>query len=164
MTRIFICLAVALFIAFPSHGQKISQSKLTAINELIDISRIDAVLDVQINTSAREIMSLLYKQQFPKASQSFVEGLTQRMIDEFLASKGDYYWRTAAVYDKYFTYDEILKMIDWYSSPLGKKTIKIMPTLSVELSEAGKRWGEEVGRLVTEKLVNEIKKSKQTQD
>ncbi len=159
MTRIFIVVIFVLSMAHPSQAQENSKSKLTAIGELLEISGTDAVLDAQINTMAKEIMNLLFKKDFPKASQKAVDGLTQRMVDGFLVSKGDYYWRVAAVYDKYFTHDEILEMIEWYSSPLGKKTIKVMPKLLVESNEAGRRWGEEVGNRVATEMIEEFKKS-----
>ena len=162
MSRIVIALFFALFMASPSHAQEISKSKLTAIGELLDISGTDAVLDAQIDTITKEILKLTLEPLKEKITQKGVDYLTQKIVEKFKTSKGDYYWRAAAVYDKYFTHDEILEMIDWYKTPLGEKMIKVLPKLSIELSEAGRRWGEEVGIRATKEFIEEIKANKKT--
>lgn len=50
------------------------------------------------------------------------------------------------IYDKYFSEDDIKGLIQFYQTPLGQKSVKTMPQLLNELSEAGRKMGEEVGR------------------
>jgi uncharacterized protein len=56
-------------------------------------------------------------------------------------------------YDKYYTMEEINKMIEFYQTPLGKKVISTMPQIMQESVQAGQSWGKEVG----EKVYNSLK-------
>jgi hypothetical protein len=50
------------------------------------------------------------------------------------------------VYDKYYSDDEIKGLIQFYSTPLGKKALTVMPQLMGELQNAGSEYGKDLGR------------------
>jgi hypothetical protein len=50
------------------------------------------------------------------------------------------------VYDKYLSDEEIKGLIQFYQTPLGQKTLRVMPQLMAESQEAGRKWGEGLGR------------------
>jgi hypothetical protein len=50
------------------------------------------------------------------------------------------------VYDKYLSDADIRGMIDFYSTPLGKRMVQVLPQLMRECAERGRTWGEGVGR------------------
>ncbi|HZR56388.1 MAG TPA: DUF2059 domain-containing protein [Terriglobales bacterium] len=50
------------------------------------------------------------------------------------------------VYDKYYSHEEIKGLIQFYGTPLGQKMVSVMPKMSVELQNAGRQWGEGIGR------------------
>ncbi len=152
---LYVAMLVALLFSGSGNAQEISNSKLRAIGQLLEVSGANAVMDVQIDLVAKELMKHVFKSVAPEISENNVDVLTLMMVEKFKDSKGDFYWRAAVVYDKYFTHDEILAMVDWYSTPLGKKTIKVMPSLMTELSEAGRLWGMEVGERVAAEIVEE---------
>jgi hypothetical protein len=52
----------------------------------------------------------------------------------------------AAAYDKYLTDDEIKGLITFYQTPLGQKTLTVIPQLTIELQKEGMKAGEEAGR------------------
>lgn len=56
------------------------------------------------------------------------------------------------IYDKYYTADEINKLIEFYQKPLGKKLISVMPQIMQESMQTGQAWGEEVGKKVYKNL------------
>jgi hypothetical protein len=37
-------------------------------------------------------------------------------------------------------------MIEFYSTPLGKKVVQVIPQLMSESGERGRQWGERIGR------------------
>jgi uncharacterized protein len=49
-------------------------------------------------------------------------------------------------YDRYYTREEIRGLIEFYGTPLGQKTITVLPKLTGELQESGRKWGEQLGR------------------
>lgn len=50
------------------------------------------------------------------------------------------------VYDKYLSDADVRGMIEFYSTPLGKKMVQVLPQLVSECSEKGREWGEKVGQ------------------
>jgi hypothetical protein len=52
----------------------------------------------------------------------------------------------AAAYDKYLTDDEIKGLIAFYQTPLGQKTLTVLPQLTIELQTKGLEAGEQAGR------------------
>lgn len=56
------------------------------------------------------------------------------------------------IYDKYYTRDEIRELTQFYQSPVGQKTIKVLPKLSAEAIDAGQEWGHMVADRAMRKL------------
>jgi len=50
------------------------------------------------------------------------------------------------IYDRYFSHEEIKGLIQFYQTPLGQKAISALPKLTAEMAEAGRTWGEQLGR------------------
>ena len=49
----------------------------------------------------------------------------------------------AVIYKKYFSDEEIAKLIEFYETPVGKKSIEVMPQLFQEGSQVGMRIAQE---------------------
>jgi hypothetical protein len=68
-------------------------------------------------------------------------------------------------YDKNFTHDEIRGLIAFYQTPLGKKSVSVLPQLVAEVQEKGKKWGEGLGRqCMTEVLAEHPEFEKQIEE
>lgn len=50
--------------------------------------------------------------------------------------------RLAELYDQNFTHDEVREMLIFYSSPLGRKTLEVMPLLVSSSVHAMQVWGQ----------------------
>jgi hypothetical protein len=50
--------------------------------------------------------------------------------------------RVVDIYVKHFTHDEVRALLDFYTTPVGRKVIKVMPMLAQESSAVGQRWAE----------------------
>ena len=56
------------------------------------------------------------------------------------------------IYDKYYTREEIHELMAFYQSPVGQKTVKVLPRLSAEAISAGQEWGRTVADRAMQKL------------
>jgi hypothetical protein len=61
----------------------------------------------------------------------------------------------APIYDKYLSDDEIKGLIVFYQTPLGKKTLEVMPKVMAESQEEGRKWGEGMGRQAMQEVLAE---------
>lgn len=74
------------------------------------------------------------------------------MEKEMIKDLDDFYDKLTIICYKHFTEDELKKMIEFYESPIGKKMVKETPAMLKESMDAGRIWGEEIGRKMVEKL------------
>lgn len=56
------------------------------------------------------------------------------------------------IYSKYYTHEEVKDLIKFYNTPVGQKTIQVMPALMQESMSVGQQWGLKLTQIVTEKL------------
>lgn len=60
------------------------------------------------------------------------------------------------IYDKYFTDEEIVALIAFYESPLGKKTTSVLPQVVGESLAVGEKLGQEVQQSALERIQKEV--------
>lgn len=56
------------------------------------------------------------------------------------------------IYDKYYSLQDIHDLIAFYQSPVGQKTIKVLPQLSAATINAGQEWGRGLADQIMKKL------------
>ena len=56
------------------------------------------------------------------------------------------------IYDRHFSHEDIRGLLAFYSSPLGKKTIRELPGVMQESMAAGQEWGKKVAERVIREL------------
>jgi uncharacterized protein len=59
------------------------------------------------------------------------------------------------IYDRHFSDDEIKGLIAFYETPLGKKSISVLPQVVSEAQQAGGAWGSELGRRCMQEVLTE---------
>ena len=62
------------------------------------------------------------------------------------------------VYHKYLTLEEIKGLVRFYKTPLGRKTISVMPRMTQECMKAGQVWGQSFGAKLDQRVFDRFKK------
>jgi hypothetical protein len=60
------------------------------------------------------------------------------------------------IYDKYLTADELIALIAFYETPLGKKVVGTLPQIFSEASAAGELLGQRVQERAAERIKTEV--------
>lgn len=118
-----------------------SQASEAKVRELIKVTGADkmAVLAMQ-----------QYMDQFKERSPNVPDEFWNDFAAEVSSDKmTDLY---IPVYAKYYTESDIDELIKFYKSPVGQKTIKVMPMLMKDSIEAGGKMGMEIAAKVKERL------------
>lgn len=114
------------------------------------INNIKRLLEItNMRSLSRQILNQVFvamKGQYPQVPQKFwdtfmAEIKPDDMINEFIP-----------LYSKYFSNEEIKQMIAFYQTPLGQKTLSVMPQLSSESTAIGLRYGKEAAARAIKKL------------
>jgi len=122
-----------------SGPSKIDPSKEADIRRLLDVMGTAKL--------ATQEMDMTEENMKPFLSKSFPPGeYREKLIDLFLTKLHSKIGAQQIVdlmvpiYDKYFTDEEIKRLIQFYESPLGQKMASVQPELVSESREAGKKW------------------------
>ena len=61
------------------------------------------------------------------------------------------------IYEKHFSHQEIRQMIAFYETPLGRKSIEVMPQVMADSAQVGQRWATRVLPEVREKVTRQMR-------
>ncbi|WP_049723188.1 DUF2059 domain-containing protein [Gilvimarinus polysaccharolyticus] len=126
------------------------------MKKLLAVSLMTLCLSTQAAEPVYELMDLVgSKDQMEQMSDQMVTMITSANPalmphqDKISAWTNKYFtWEAmkedmAGIYRKYFTDDEIKKLIEFYKTPVGEKAINVMPQLFQEGSQIGMKIAQE---------------------
>ena len=133
---------------------KIDPAKEAAIRQLIDLTGGTAL--------ANQMMDEMLKNLKPVMANALPAGdYREKLIDLFFEkfrSKADLRKLidlSVPLYDKYLSEEEIKGLIQFYSTPLGQKTLSVLPKLMGEMESEGTKWGQDLGRQCMTEVLSE---------
>lgn len=59
---------------------------------------------------------------------------------------------TVPIYEKYYSDKEIMQLIDFYKSEIGKKVVQVTPMIMQESMQLGKIWGKDIAEKLQSRL------------
>lgn len=131
-----ICLIIT-----SSYGYSQSSKKTEKIKQLLELSG-SAKLGIQV----MNIMIPQFSKAYPDVDKKIWDEImtevnVQDLIDLIIP-----------IYEKYYTEEDIDQLIQFYNSPIGKKSVEMMPFITQESMQAGQAWGSELSLKVINKL------------
>lgn len=145
MKKIFLLLVTICFLT-KTIGQ--INNKEVLIRRLINIENntksFEAIIDNMIE---------IRKATFDYLGDEFFEKLKMKFKEQGL---NDLFESLISVYDKHFSEEQLLKIVEFYESETGKYLLSKQPEMISESMQIGAQWGEKIGLEISE----EIKESK----
>jgi hypothetical protein len=107
---------------------------------------------IELTGAAKESVDVI-RQMIAPIRASF-PNVPEQFWDDFLkqVNADDLIDLVVPVYDKYYSLQDIHDLIGFYQSPVGQKTIKVLPQLSAETISAGQEWGRSLADQIMKKL------------
>ncbi len=105
-------------------SKKIDQDAVNAAKELFKEMKLEKVYQYAVNNATANVVAINPK--FKKI-ESKIKDFYEKTIG-WSSIKDD----IAKLYAKYYTVDELKKLTEFYKTPLGQKTLKVTPKLSME--------------------------------
>ena len=147
-----------------SEASKIDPVKAADIQKLMDVMGMKDVMTTTMNQMLASIKPTM-SQMLPPGDYRdtllnlFLQRLQSKLnVQQFLD-------QAEAAYDKYYSDDDIKGLIQFYQTPLGKKMLAVLPSLTVEVTNNGRALGQEAGRdAMLEVLAEHPDIAKQLQD
>ena len=140
-----------------SADEALTPAKKADIERLLEVTRALA-LGQQMSALMVGQFTNMIKQANPNIPQEMIDKLPEivnSVVDENIST-----FKQAAVliYNRHFTHDDVKQMIAFYSTELGKKTIRVMPTLMQESMRAGQQWGQRLAPEIERRVRDRFKK------
>jgi uncharacterized protein len=149
---IFLALSV---LSVPARADELTRDKRADIERILEMTGALS-LGKQMARAAVTNLAQILKKARPDIPQNVLDLLPAEVEAVFDENFDSFKEAVIPIYHKYFTAAELKEMIRFYSTDLGQKTIKVMPSLMQEGMAAGQRWGQSLGpqinRRVSEKL------------
>ena len=139
----FVCCGSAA----ASDAVEITPEFQAAIERLMEVTKMDQMTE-QMTAMMEQQLPAMMEQQIaqlggtadPEAVATGV-ALAMEVVRESDAD-GELMREILVIYAKYFSEDDILQMIAFYESPLGQKTIEVMPRLMQDAMLVSMRWSQ----------------------
>lgn len=116
-----------------------------AVDSLVQLSTADgATVDAMLSSMISNL-----KAQYSDVPEDIFDEIADRLSKELKERLSQ---SIAEVYARYFTLDEVRKLIAFYLTPIGRKLSQKMPEMTPQLYKKG----EEIGESVVMKYIDEL--------
>lgn len=135
-------------------GGKINPQKAADIQRLMEVADMKSVLSktmtaMETNIKAAMIALLPAGDYREQLAELFVEKFNSKLnLQQFLDM-------ATISYDKYLSDEDINGLIQFYQTPLGRKTLTVLPRLSAEMQAQGMQIGEQLGKESMQEVLEE---------
>lgn len=156
-TKLLSILLILFAAASPAFAQQApaKSEKAANIERLLKLVGADKLQSQMLDQAIGMLKPLFSANgQGDEASRKMLNRFSDIMSEEL--RKADIGQIAPELYDKYFTNDEIKGLIAFYESPLGQKTIQILPALSAESMSRGQKLGEQAGVRAYQRFLQEF--------
>ena len=146
-----------LLLAIPAaaQNQPANQEKIDNIRRLLTLTGSEKLQQNVMDQFTAALRPLLMAGlQGNQQAEKILSRMTELMSEEI--KKSDFSRITVELYDKYFTNEDIKGLIQFYESPLGQKTVQVLPTLTQESVARGMEAGQLAGQRAFNRLMDEF--------
>jgi hypothetical protein len=126
-------------------GQSLDPKTEADIRALLKLTGADQLADQMMNSTLTSLRPLLMS-SLPAGE--YREKLIELFFAKFQAkAPGAQIVELAVpIYASHFSDDEVKQLMAFYETPVGKKSLQVMPQLMTELQAAGQKWGGDLGQ------------------
>ena len=140
-----------------SPAQDAAAEKKANIDRLLEATG-SLKIGQQMSAAVVTQMINVIKQKHPDIPQKVLDGIPEEVNAVIGEHMAELKTPMTALYDKYYTADDIKQLLAFYSSDIGKKVISVTPSLMQESVGVGMKWGQALGPEIQKRLQDRLKK------
>lgn len=153
-----VVLLVLLASALSANAQTKDETFRRDISRLLDVTGAGALGPQMATMMSSQVIDSMSKAQ-PNIPERVVVIVKEVLNTEFaraFSAPDGLLSNMVDIYARHFTHDEVLALLKFYQTPVGKKAISVLPVVAQESSAAGQAWASanmlRIGSLVQERL------------
>lgn len=158
--KVVVLLLLGLSLSALALSEELTAAKKAAIRELMDITG-SVQIGEMFAAAFLQQMTLAMKNmnpEIPPRAFTILEEEINAVIREEMLEKDSLYDLIYPVYHKYLTLEDTRALLAFYNTPVGRKTIRVMPQLTREAMLAGQSWGQSLDDLLRQRLAQRLEK------
>ena len=142
-------------------ADELTPSKRADIERLLELTNSTGIAKQFASAISQQMFQALKaaKPEIPDRALAIMDEELMALLSEQMSAPGGLTDQVVPIYDRYFTHQEIQELLAFYRTPLGQKTIAVLPQVVNDSILAGQRWAQslapEMQKRVTEALQRE---------
>jgi uncharacterized protein len=155
-------IVLALLLASPAIGypDELTPEKQADIRQLIDVTGGTRLAGQFANAAVQSVTATLKssRQDVPERVIAVLNRELVTLFEERMNTPGGLIERMVAVYDRHFTHPEVKQLLAFYQTPIGRKTVEVLPAVMSESMAVGQAWGQSLAPEIRQRLAAALKK------
>ena len=103
-------------------------------------------------------MNEAMKREKPDLPQKAMDAAADEVLQVFEENIPSFMQASVEIYDRYFSAEEIKGMLAFYQTPLGRKSVEVMPALMSDSMQMGAAWGQSLAPKIGPRVRARLKK------
>lgn len=146
--------ALLLLTAASVWSEELTAEKKKLIDEFLQLTSGDRMGELFAGYYIQEISSQVLQEHpdVDKRAFTIIEQEVNSVVNDAVVNRNAINELSYPIYHKHLTTEDIVELIRFYKSPIGQKTMKLLPTISREAMQAGESWGRTLGPAILERV------------
>ncbi len=154
-----ILVLIVLSFSSTAFAEELTPAKKADIEKLLKVTGSLKIASIFGNAVTTQMFAALKqtRQDIPEKTVDIISEETSKVINENISSLID---PMITIYADNLKHDEIKGLITFYETPLGRKTIEVMPVMAQEGMKVGQEWGRNLAPQLIKRIDERLKKEK----
>lgn len=163
MTRISLgVLALLLRLLGPASADEPGDVKAAEIRRLIEITGVRQIADQVQIAATTQLVNQVQKSR-PNIGMQTLALIRDEISSAFSSgvdAPGGLIEQISGIYARHFDTEDIRGLIAFYETPLGRKTIAVMPAVMGESMVAGQRWAQSLEPEIQRRVIDALSRQR----
>jgi hypothetical protein len=134
------------------------QEAIAAARDLVETTGAVSIMQEMLE-KMREPMIKAAQQQVPQLPAATVQqAIDEVVMPEIRLHLPEFKQIFTEIYVRHFTADELRGLVAFYATPLGRKSLQVLPQITQESMMAGQRWGQAIVQRALVKHRDELRR------
>jgi uncharacterized protein len=132
----------------------LTDAKRADIERLLQITGAVKIGQMFVTAMTRHLEQTLRQARpdIPAELFAIVGEEVQKIVDESMVAKGGFIDEVVPLYHRYFSHDDLKAMLAFYGTPVGQKTIAVMPQMAQESMALGQAWAQRIAPVIEQRI------------
>lgn len=154
VTGLLFVIGLCVAVPSPARAQDVDPAFRADIVKMMDLTGTSKIGRQMATMISQQMLQSLKAQRPDVPAHTFevVQDVAEKEFETAFEGPDGLQQKMIPLYAKYFTQDDVRGLIAFYQSPLGQKSLSVMPALMQDAMKLGQQWASEATPRVQEAI------------